>query len=189
LSGENKIISERVTSQNEKKKKKKVIIVIALLILLLIVLVLYWHRHMDKQENDTEILVGAGVREGEMEGGEKSNKTDVAGTASNGKSDMTVRMNGHPVFENGESEGNLNIQNPPENVLCMEVVIILDSTGDIIYESGTIPPNHYISNDKLARVLEKGEYNATAHVKLFDSDNPDAEYNSANFALTVTMNH
>jgi len=67
------------------------------------------------------------------------------------------------------------------------VEITLDSTGEVIYDSGAIPPNHYIDNDRLTKTLEKGTYEAIAHVTLFDPEYPDVNYNSANFALVMTI--
>lgn len=168
-----------------KSRRKKLIsgIILLIVIAILVIFSLYKLGYLGGQEN--EIVIGAGLQEGALDRSKETDSETEKG--GNGKSDMTVRINGYPVFEDGESTGNLNIENPAANVLYMEVEITLDDTGEVIYQSGAIPPNHYIDNDKLAKSLEKGEYAATAHVSLIDPDDMDMVYNSANFNLVITI--
>lgn len=172
--------------EDEKKggKRKWAIRVAILIILILLVLLGLYQcgRPGNRPELDPDVIIGAGVREGEMDRGD-----DKPEVNSNGKSEMTVRMNGYPVFADGKSEGNLNIENPEVNELYMNVEITLKDTGEVIYDSGAIPPNHYIDSDKLTKTLDKGTYEATAHVTLFDPDYPDSNFNSANFTLVITI--
>lgn len=166
----------------EKKSKKKWLI--ALLILLLLIggtlLTLYKLGYFDKP-NEDGIVIAAGLQEGTPKSGEAGEP------GSNGTEAMDISLNGRPVFADGESTGDLYIVNPATNMLYMKVTITLDDTGEVVYDSGGIPPNHYIDNDKLAKVLEAGEYAATARVTLYDPDNQEAAYNSANFHLVITI--
>jgi len=193
LTEENQTISEEQYShpkdgKKSKKQKRLLCITALILIILLILFGLYRCGYLGgRQENDSDIVIGAGVKEGEMNTGETEIREDGSEAGANGKANMTVKINSRPVFADGESAGDLNIVNPEANLLYMKAEIRLDDTGEVIYESGAIPPNHYIDNDKLAKVLEKGAHNAIAHVTLFDPDNPDAQYNSANFNLVITI--
>lgn len=163
--------------------KKNRQLVLILVLILLILLGLCKCRGFENRTGDaSNVVIGAGVREGERES--EHSKPEVK---SNGKSEMTVRINGYPVFADGGSKGNLNIENPAVNELCMNVEITLNSTGAVIYDSGAIPPNHYIDTDGLTEVLAKGIYEATAHVTLFDPDHPGTNFNSANFTLVITI--
>lgn len=173
------------TEQNGHKNSGKLKWAIRIIALIIIILLLFLclYKCGGQVEDDAGYIIGAGVREGEID----TDGGDESGAGSNGKSDMRIKMNGKPTFADGESNGNLNIENPAENALFMNVDIMLNDTGEVIYESGAIPPNHHVANGKLAKILKKGEYEATAHVTLFDPDNPDSNYNSANFKLIITI--
>lgn len=166
--------------QNEKKRKRAIRAAVLIIIILLILLGLYKCGGPDS----SDVIIGAGVKAGAIDRGGENDKSEAN---SNGKSEMTVRINGYPVFADGESKGSLNIENPAVNALCMNVEITLKSTGEVIYDSGAIPPNHYVDKDRLGKVLEKGTYEANAHVTLFDPEYPDTNYNSANFTLILTI--
>jgi len=168
-----------MASKTNKLGHKRIWII--MIILLLLAAGLY--GLFNRKTNDTDYLIGAGVKTGSLDDDDSGN-TDPS---SNGKSSMRVKLNGKPIFADGKSEGSLNIENPAENELYMQVEIKLNQTGDIVYSSGAIPPNHYIDKDMLSKVLRKGEYEATAYVTLFDQDNPDTIYNSANFKLIITV--
>lgn len=167
------------------KRKWAIRITALIIILLLLPFVLYKCGYLGKEQN-TDYMIGAGVKAGELDqdDGTAGNESEEG---SNGTSSMRVKMNGYPVFPDGKSAGSLEIENPAENVLYMKVKITLNDTKEVIYESGAIPPNHFIDDDKLAKILDKGEYNATAYITLFDPENPDVQYNSANFDLIITI--
>lgn len=170
------------------EKQKWGIRVSALIAVLLLILLGMYKLGIigDRKEVEaTGNMIGAGVKQGKMSSYDDSGKDSESG--SNGKSDMTVRLNGYPVFADGRSEGSLNIENPAANMLSMNVEITLDDTGEVIYQSGAIPPGHYIDNDKLTKILGRGTHKATAHVTLLDPDDPDAIFNAANFKLVITV--
>lgn len=82
------------------------------------------------------------------------------------------QINATPVFENGQSSGNILIGNPPSNTFGIQVELVLDSTGDILYKSGLIEPNKHISNIYLSKNLGKGIHNATATIYVYQMDAP-----------------
>jgi len=167
--------------KKNKKKKWAARIAALVIILLLLLLGLYRCGYYGREQN-TDYQIGAGVKQGTLD-----KKADMPDKGSNGTSSMRVKMNGYPVFPDGKSTGNLEIQNPAENSLNMNVEIILKDTKEVIYQSGSIPPNHYIDEDKLAVILEKGEYSATAYVTLYNPGNEEALYNSAKFDLIIQI--
>lgn len=89
-------------------------------------------------------------------------------------SKFSFEINSEPVFVDGKSEGDLYITNPAGNGYPMVAQIVLDDTGEIIYDSGGILPGYQIVNAKLGKTLDKGEYNATAHFYAFDSETEKA---------------
>jgi len=100
---------------------------------------------------------------------------------------ISASINTQPVFPDGASEGNLFIINPPNNAYQMVTSILLDDTGEEIYNSGLIPPNHYIDTDKLAVNLAKGTYKATAYLYARDPDAPGRPLNTASIDLVLTV--
>lgn len=71
-------------------------------------------------------------------------------------------------FADGTSEGELRIENVPGNHYLMRVAIILDDTGEQVYETDMIEPNHHIQRDALDVVLPAGQYSATAMFSAYD---------------------
>lgn len=86
------------------------------------------------------------------------------------ESTFSFEINSRPFFENGQSEGNIRIYNPPFNNYLIDVEIKLDSNNKTIFKSGKLKPNQYIEKAKLSRNLKKGEYEATATISAYDPE-------------------
>lgn len=84
---------------------------------------------------------------------------------------FNISINPAPVFPSGTEEGNLRIENVPANRYNMSVKITLDETGEVIYSSGLIEPNHHIEFDSLDVPLAKGKYSATAVFTAYEPEN------------------
>lgn len=125
--------------------------------------------------------IGAGVKQG------SPTVPKTAEPGENGEGTFSVQLNAEPRFASGTEPGNLNIANPKTNTLSITVSITLVDTGEVIYESGLIPPDHYIGDDALSVDLPPGEYRAKATVSPFDPDNPDRTFNQAGFDLKITI--
>lgn len=167
---------------NSKVKKWVLVGSIPIILILILLIALNSMGYFSPVEDTTEnspVIIGANVKEGLPEETEASEEQD--------NSMISVQLDAYPVFEDGASEGSLNIVNPATNSINLEVEITLDDTGEVIYNSGGIPPNSYIDNDKLLMVLEKGEYYATASVRAYDPENPGEEFNQAEFSLLITI--
>ena len=100
------------------------------------------------------------------------------------KSVFSFKINPQPIFMNGSGEGTLNIENPHHNIYPFVVKIFLDETGEIIYDSGGILPDHHISTAKLTKVLPKGAYAATAYIHVYD---PETSQYSGKSAVELTI--
>jgi len=103
------------------------------------------------------------------------------------RSKFSFKINSRPSFENGEAAGTLQIENPNHNIYPFVVKIFLDETGEEIYDSGGILPNHHINTAKLTKILPKGNYNATAYIQVYDPDTNEYAGQSA-VALVLTIN-
>ena len=100
---------------------------------------------------------------------------------------VSIQINARPVFEDGNSEGDLYIVNPANNAFHMQFAIRLDSTDELLYDTGIMAPNHYVNTDKLFTVLKKGEYPATAYIYSFKSDNLEQSLNTTTASLIITV--
>jgi hypothetical protein len=95
-----------------------------------------------------------------------------------------IAINGYPVFEDGESEGTLEIENVPSNNYSMNVQITLQDTDELIYESGILKPNYHIQTDKLSKDLDKGEYPCNVTFTAYDTDSQQ-EVGSTGTQITI----
>lgn len=87
-------------------------------------------------------------------------------------------------FPDGASEGDVRIENVPNNRYLMDVSVTLDETGEEVYESGILEPNHHITKGVLKVDLDKGTYPATA---LFTALDPETEAVVGEAAAEVTI--
>lgn len=88
---------------------------------------------------------------------------DLNATVDDGE--MHVSIKNTITFPYGsQNEGTANIENIPANHVDQRYVIQLADTKEVIYESGTIPPNNHITNIKLNKELAPGAYKAVAIV-------------------------
>lgn len=74
------------------------------------------------------------------------------------------------TFPDGTSEGDVRIENVPNNHYLMDVTVTLDETGEEVYESGILEPNHHITKGTLKVDLDKGIYPATALFTALDAE-------------------
>jgi hypothetical protein len=81
-----------------------------------------------------------------------------------------ISINTTPVFADGASEGNLEIENSPNNHYSTVVQIALEDSGEQIYNSGLIEPNYHIQSDSLSKDLDPGEYEAVATFHAYDTE-------------------
>lgn len=190
--------SGRHSPQKPQNKKKKWIIRIAVIILLLLILLLglrYFNIIRFPWESVTPVVAGD-IYPGDGRGGnghlpgmtadEIMEQMQRVADASY----ISFKIEGCPVFADGNSAGNLNIENPSYNVYPMVVNIYLmdkdGGRGELVYDSGGLSPNQYIGNDKLAKVLSKGEYKAIAALTFYDPDT-NQKIGEHEAELTITI--
>ena len=76
---------------------------------------------------------------------------------------LTFSINATPVLENGKSNANLLIENPPGNGNRFTVTIRREDTEEEIYKSGYLDPEQYIEKAPLDVELQAGEYPCLAY--------------------------
>ncbi len=99
---------------------------------------------------------------------------------------IAFSINGSPVFANGGAEGNLMLENPANNAKLLVVEIYMDETQELIYQSKALPVGSYIENARLDKVLEAGEYQATAYFKAYREED-QTFIGQAGAAIKITV--
>lgn len=92
-----------------------------------------------------------------------------------------IKIPGYEVvrFPKGARDVELPLVNPEENCCYFAFELILDSTGEQLYESGLVEPGKAVSKITLTRALDEGEYIITIRVKPYDMQSM-AALNGAN---------
>ena len=99
---------------------------------------------------------------------------------------INISANTSPIFEDGESEGNLMLVNESINNYPQMVQIIRNDTGEQIYESGAIAVGSKIERAKLDVELPAGEYECTAYFSNLDPETGDM-IGTAGAIITITI--
>lgn len=161
----------------------RLIPILVLLLLLLLGGLLAWrHFRQPRDYLSTAVTAQLGQLEGKTEAQIQAELDRVVEEGS-----MNISINTNPVFATGTAEGTLQIENSPANHYPQTVVISLDDTGEIIYESGLIEPNYHIQNDILLVDLEPGDYPATALFTAYDNSQDQNQLGQAVAKITITV--
>lgn len=168
------------TEQEDRKKRKVIIIVIVCIAAALLAALLIWFFAFGgSSQYDSNARTGQAPYKTEEEMQEELNRTVEEGM-------LDISIVSVIDFDDGTSEGIAYIENVPSNIYNMQVTITQDDTGDVLYESGILEPNHYIEKIKLTRDLDAGEYNATATFTALDKDSLN-EVGQAAAKVTVNV--
>ena len=147
-------------AEKEKKQKKTIIILVIILAVVIIgggLLVYYLLlNNRDDRAYEREVAAKLGQLEGKTP---EEIQAELDRVIEEGM--FHVAINAEPVFQDGSAEGNLEIENVPNNHYLMRVEITRDDTGELIYSTKYIEPNSHIQRVALDTVLEKGDYPCT----------------------------
>lgn len=168
---------------DRKKKKKLVILLLLLLAAAIGVGMFLWYQN--RMDDTTKYWFDKAAKNGTLEGKTPEELQDMLDKIV-AEGMFNVSMNVQPVFEDGDSEGSLGVENIKENRYFCRVVITLDSDGSTIYESQGLKPGQYIDKIKLQQSLTKGVYDCTAQFIATDPDTLD-DIGTVNVKLQVTV--
>jgi len=101
-------------------------------------------------------------------------------------SQVTIQLNTVIDFETPTSYGNIGIINPSQNVFPIAMDFILNETGEVIFTSGGIMPNEFVSKARLDVELPIGVHEATAVFNAYDPDTLEHIWRS-NVVLTINI--
>lgn len=142
-----------------------IIVLVCMLMLVILLVKINTNTHNDMKYHENAIKAELGQLENKTKDEIQETLNQIVEEGS-----LSISMNMNPVFLTGESSGSLMIENGPQNRYGQRVIILLDETGEEIYDSGYMPINSHIQEDKLKVNLEKGEYEATAMFTAYDED-------------------
>ncbi|BDF59115.1 hypothetical protein CE91St36_19320 [Christensenellaceae bacterium] len=162
------------TRRKEEKKKKKtgLIVVIILLIVIVAGLVGYivvYKPQSDAAEQKQELIAEKNAELGIIPGMEEEDvEKRLNEIVAEGM--LNVGINPNPVYDNGEAEGNLRIENIPGNRYAVTVTITREDNGEEIYKSGLIDPGYFMEYVKLDKALPAGQYPCKAIFTAYDPE-------------------
>ena len=159
-------------SREDSKRNSNSFIVVCLVIIILLLLLLLVRCSTDQ---DTPIGIPSfDIIWEDTQKGQKDSKTpDEIKNELNqlvGEGMINISMNMFPVFEDGDSEGNLLIMNEEVNKYPQVVEIYILDTNELIYLSNLIAVGHCLDADKLSVDLEAGTY---ACIAIFNAVDPE----------------
>lgn len=169
--------------QRKEKKSKKIIVILVVILIALGAVAGYflWRNAQPKETGRFELDEMA--RDGFF--ADKSPE-DIEALLNQVVAEgmFNISINSNPVFEDGKSEGNLRIENVPNNPYYMQVKITRDDTGEEVYQSKGLKQEQYIENAKLTVPLAKGEYPCTA---VFTAVDPETLEEVGTAAAKITI--
>lgn len=145
---------EAAGKEEQKKKRNKRLIIIGIILIIVAILLALLTYCSDKWYDDGATYVSfAGMSDEEIN--DELNRRVEEGM-------MNIQIASTIAFEDGSSEGAARIRNAEANQRDMKVVITLNSTEEVVYESGAMAPGQGIEKIRLNTVLSEGTYEATA---------------------------
>ena len=125
----------------------------------------FWWRSSHRQDSffDVSALTGALPGKSEEEVIAVLNRVVDEGM-------FNIAINSYITFPDAKGEGVANIENVPGNRYNMTVSIVLDDTGETVYQSKGIKPGQYIQKIRLDEELPEGFYYATAVFTAYAQD-------------------
>ena len=92
------------------------------------------------------------------------------------------------VFEDGKSESpNAYVANVENNLHTIYFDVYDKETEELLYSSPMLPVGTELTNIKLEKELQKGEYDAVVRYTLVDEDNE--EVSTVGFDITISVNN
>lgn len=90
------------------------------------------------------------------------------------------------TIDAGETEVSTRFYNPESNTCYFVVSVVLNDTGEVIYESKYIKPGQSLYEVELKRAMEHGTYSATLHYDTYSiADNSPMNGADVPFQLVV----
>lgn len=175
--------SQEQEPNNKKKKRNKIIAFLIMLLLLLLLLTRCCSSCSNMTPSDT-----SDISQGEIEWNQPRASRDLQAEIDKAVEQgmFNVFMNTNIAFQDGQSKGNMMIQNIETNRYPMYVEIYHDDT--LLYKSDIIDPGYKIEEAKLDTPIPKGTYDCTAYFYVTDSNKQEVQ-NKIGLNIKITVNN
>lgn len=163
----------QLATEKRKKEGKKPLLFLVLLFLMIAIAAGtgWWLYQNNRMDSTTKYWFDKMAQDGTLEGKTPQEVQGMLnGIVEEGM--FNVSINARAVFEDGESEGSLGIENVPQNRYYCRVVLRKEDDS-ILYESEGLKPGQYIDKIKLKQALPSGTYPCTAQIIATDPESLD----------------
>lgn len=176
------LIEQAELLEDSNKKKKKLILLLMLLLLSIGLTILFIFFQFFQSAPDPQQFIAGDI----LPGGRHAAEIAQIMQDAVDESQVTIQINTVMYFETPTSYGNIGIINPSINIFPIAVDFVLDETGEVIFTSGAIFPNEFVSNVRLDVQLPVGVHQATAVFNAYDAETFEHVWKS-NIALTINV--
>lgn len=154
-------------------KKKKRLIILSLCIIGVISFFIIWKNYQVPDKDVPAIEQNLGDQE--------TTSSASTGIAIPGWGDMTIPA--------GETEVSVKMPNPTQNAdkYYLSFEIILADSGEVLAQTGLVPPGETVNKVSLSRPLEAGQYQAVIHVQPYKMNDEQTPTNDANVEVTLNV--
>lgn len=183
-----KFVSQSSTNQLSEVKKldkkfftTKLLVSFAIELIVIVILILTFQFHTNPSSAPTTVASGQNQYQSEQTENKVVSNKEIQAEMNKILESMeetkwlSSRINQHLVFQTGDAEGVIMLENSPHNTCLIKCVITADVNDDgkeeKLYDSGLMPINSHIQEDVLSVDLDKGEYEATATYTAYSTDN------------------
>lgn len=174
--------------EKESGKKKKIVIILVLCVIVILIAVIVAMAFLLLKKEKPE-----GINEGAKtyvmdEGNYQQIMEDMTEQVQEGY--FETYMTTEWTFPDGGSEAtDAMLGNSPNNTKPIRCELLLDETGEKLFETNVLPVGTLVSPIKLNRDLEKGTYDATCMIYLMNenADGTFEDYSSAGFKVTLII--
>ena len=99
---------------------------------------------------------------------------------------IAFSLNTSMLVEGLGSQTSIKFENPPNNAKLTKLELVLDETGERIYQTGYLAPGSYVDADELDVQLPAGVHTCTAYISSYDQETKKY-LGEAACAVTVTV--
>ena len=156
---------DRSSHFTRQRKHKVPVLMVPLAVFLAVAITAAFFYIKDRAERDaaTGLSYESNIVEGDIPGKSREERQrELDSIVEEGMLAMTI--NATPSGKTTGLDRNINwlIENPSNQGKLIRVEITRDDTGEMIYETGAIPPGNYVESAPLKEELPPGTYSCTA---------------------------
>lgn len=175
--------------EKEKEKNKKIIIAVVACFFVILIAAVTVLAVLLLRKRPSDVPDGVNTKTYVMdEGNYQKIMEDMTEQVQEGH--FETYMTTDWTFPDGNSEStDAVLGNSPNNIKPIRCELLLDETGEKLFETNVLPVGALVSSIKLNKSLDAGTYDATCMIYLMNEneDGTFEDYSSAGFAVTLNI--